>query len=339
MMKKSILLINKSGLNEPFNNALEQEGFVVKSFYGEPFLPFRRSLIQKFTNIIRRFLFNDKNYLLQKEQQFYNLQLVRRSKLITKDAKFDYALFFRGDLFPLKMIANIRHVSSMMISYQYDGMEVSKKILNYTSFFNRIFVFDPNDYKTFKINGLLPLTNCWFSDPDSSPTNKLDFFYIGVGIDDRKLKIQQLQNHIKKSYSLKALLTIPFFRIEEKHGGIEYTHQGLSYSENMNFVKSSKVLVDFKLPSHDGLSFRFFEAMYYQKKLITNNASVLYYDFYDPNNIYITDFDDFSGLEEFMNLPYKIINPQIIQKYGFSNWIKYVLNIEPHEKINLPECK
>lgn len=338
-MKKSILLINKSGLNEPFKNALEQEGFIVKSFYGESFLPFRRSLVQKFTNIIRRFLFDDKNYLLQKEQQFYDFQLVQRSKSIMNGTKFDYTLFFRADLFPSEMIANIRKISSMMISYQYDGMEVSKKILNYSSFFDRLFVFDPGDYKTFKTEGFLPLTNCWFSDPDSSQINKLDFFYIGVGIDDRKMKIQKLQNFIKKSYSLKAFLTIPFFRIEEKHDGIEYTHQGLSYSENMNFVKSSKVLIDFKLPHHDGLSFRFFEAMNYQKKLITNNASVINYDFYDPNNIFITDFDDFSGLEEFMNLPYRIENPQIIQKYGFSNWIKYVLNIEPHEKINLPECK
>ena len=110
-MKKSILLINKSGLNEPFKNALEQEGFIVKSFFGEPFLPFRRNLVQKFTNILRRFLFNDKNYLLQKEQQFYDLQLVRRSKSITNDAKFDYALFFRGDLFPAELIASIRQVS------------------------------------------------------------------------------------------------------------------------------------------------------------------------------------------------------------------------------------
>lgn len=338
-MKKSILLINKSGLNEPFKNALEQEGFVVKSFFGEPFLPFRRNLVQKFTNIIRRFLINDKNYLLHKEKQFYDLQLVRRSKSITNEAKFDYALFFRGDLFPPEMIANIRQISSMMISYQYDGMEVSKKILNYSSFFDRLFVFDPGDYKTFKNKGFLPLTNCWFSDSDLSQINILDFFYIGVGIDDRKMKIHQLQNHIKNSYSLKAFLTIPFFRIEEKHDGIEYTHQGLSYSENMNLVKSSNVLIDFKLPYHDGLSFRFFEALNYHKKLITNNASVLHYDFYDPNNIFITDFDDFSGLDEFMNLPYRIGNPQIIQKYGFSNWIKYVLNIEPHEKINLPECK
>lgn len=38
----------------------------------------------------------------------------------------------------------------------------------------------------------------------------------------------------------------------------------------------------------------------------------------------------------FINLPYKEISHEIKLKYGFTNWIKYILNIDTHTKINLP---
>ena len=43
-----------------------------------------------------------------------------------------------------------------------------------------------------------------------------------------------------------------------------------------------------------------------------------------------------NGIEEFLDKPYKPIDPKIKQKYSFSNWIKYLLNLKPYTEITLP---
>jgi hypothetical protein len=76
--------------------------------------------------------------------------------------------------------------------------------------------------------------------------------------------------------------------------------------------------------------------MNYEKKLITNNSSVKNYDFYHSDNIFITDYINFDGLEEFLAKPYQKIDEKMVQKYGFENWIKYVLNDGKYQNISLP---
>lgn len=337
-MGKKILLINKSGLNNSFFKALKDEGFDVISFFDDSFLPYSKSIITKYINIIIRIFLKDKEYIGRCEKAAFHQQLFSRSQFICKNYHFDYALFFRADLYPEKMVSLIRGISKMMISYQYDGMEVCKNILNYTHLFNRIFLFDPADYVQYQSYGFLPLTNCWFHDDKPISGVEHDFFYVGVGTDERREKIQKIQNYISVNYTLTALLTVPLFRPEQSIGGIKYSHSGISYEENMKFTKSSNTIIDFKLTHHNGLSFRFFEAMFYEKKVITDNMSINTYDFYHPNNIFITDFHDFTGLKEFMNLPYQKISENIVKKYSFSNWIKYVFDEGFFESINLPAC-
>lgn len=91
-----------------------------------------------------------------------------------------------------------------------------------------------------------------------------------------------------------------------------------------------------KLSYHSGLSFRFFEGLYHEKKVITDNIFVKNYDFYHPDNIFITDYKKFDGLKEFLEKPYFPVDQKIVSKYGFDNWIRYVLNLPNYEPINLP---
>lgn len=102
-------------------------------------------------------------------------------------------------------------------------------------------------------------------------------------------------------------------------------------------MMNSKVILDFLDSAHNGLSLRTFEALGYGKKLITNNPSIKYYDFYNPANIFVWDGENPDGIEEFLKKPYEQPEELITKKYGFTNWINYVLEIEPHQKISFPE--
>ena len=81
--------------------------------------------------------------------------------------------------------------------------------------------------------------------------------------------------------------------------------------------------MDFVDPRHDGLSLRFFEGMYYQKKVITDNKKVKNYDFYHPNNIFILE-NNYHDIEAFLKIPYYHISDEIVKKYGFSSWIEKI---------------
>lgn len=72
---------------------------------------------------------------------------------------------------------------------------------------------------------------------------------------------------------------------------------------------------------HTGLSLRFFEAMEFQKKLITTNKEIFDYDFYHPNNIYVYGHSTMS-MEAFLSLPYNEIESEITDKYKLNEWIK-----------------
>jgi len=96
-------------------------------------------------------------------------------------------------------------------------------------------------------------------------------------------------------------------------------------------VQKAGLLIDIKACEHDGLSFRVFEAIKYSKKLITDNASVKRYDFYRPENIFVVENGCFDGLSEFLTTPNTPLREEIIQKYSFTNWLKYALDIPPYQ--------
>ena len=64
------------------------------------------------------------------------------------------------------------------------------------------------------------------------------------------------------------------------------------------------------------------EALFYEKKLITNNKNIINYDFYCKENIFILEKDDIEELPQFLKTPYKKIDNEIVNKYEFENWLE-----------------
>lgn len=159
-------------------------------------------------------------FLLSRDRKKYiSQQYIKRSEGLLGEY-YDYVLFFRADLYPEEVIRNIRKISKQMITYQYDGMEVSRRILDYLKYFNKIFVFDPKDYHQYRDLRFLPLTNCWFPDESGKAEIEGDFFYIGVGVPDRIGKIRRFSQYSEdENLKIKALLTVPNHVRSQKIGG------------------------------------------------------------------------------------------------------------------------
>ncbi len=332
-----LLYINKNiNLSQPIVAQLQKMGFEVDVLIDS--LPpgvDSSSVIHRVKNILYRLFLKDKNYFLKKEKQLFQTFAEKR----LKDKKYDIAFFIRADMFSEDLIKKVRKQSEKMVSYQWDGLEMYPRIFDYYKYFDRKLVFDGNDIRKFPQYDLLPLpiyhyTEGILHDPSKE---EFDLFYIGVGLEKRIAMSYNIEKYSKENHlTLKAILTIPVFREEKKTDFVSLQHQGISLDENEKYTSKAKAVVDFKMNTHNGVAFRFFECLNQEQKFVSNNFNLKNYDFYHPDNIFLTDFEDLSGLKEFLQKPYQKIDRKLVEKYGIKNWLNYALDYGDYEPLNLP---
>jgi hypothetical protein len=107
---------------------------------------------------------------------------------------------------------------------------------------------------------------------------------------------------------------------------IEYLKETIPYSEMLKLLNHYEVILDITKPLQNGLSFRIFESIGMNKKIITNNRAVLEYDFYNPNNILVVDFDNLTIPKSFFETPFEPIDEVIKQKYHLRSFVKTIVN-------------
>lgn len=333
MFEKKTILISVPyhfGLPQRFKENLEFLGFNVV------LLPETKkaklSVLDTFIHVYRKFFKKDKTYKSKQKaalvEQYYIDFLKQYSE------QFDYALVIRPDLLSLKVIKEIKSKSNLIAAYQWDGLHRFPQVIKLINEFDRFFVFDIRDIKLFP--QCKPITNFYFDDMMSPVPIKNDVYFVGTFMKNRITEIENLASIFSKlNLKVKILLQVEKKSKIGKYlkNGVQYVEKPLNFKENIENLKESNIVLDFKNDVHYGLSFRTFEALGFQKKLITNNEIVKEYDFFHDNNILI--IKDFSKKEisEFIQQPFWKSDPRIIEKYSFTNWIKVVLDIHPHEPI------
>lgn len=153
------------------------------------------------------------------------------------------------------------------------------------------------------------------------PAYSSDLFFVGK--DKHRLKLLlNIQNELRKN-NLKMCLYVVGERnitYSDKEKTILH-HRYMLYSEVLKYNKNAGCLLELMQENQQGFTLRTVEAMFFNKKLVTNNAFLKQYDFYDARNIYILGQDD-RNLIEFLKSEQKAAwNPEIVRKYSFENWL------------------
>lgn len=332
-----LLYANKNtNLSKPIVNQLKSAGFEVDILIEDlPPTIDKSSLIHRISNIFYRVILKDKTYFLKKEKQIFEKFVEKR----LKNKKYDIAFFIRADMYSEKLISKVRQQTKKMVSYQWDGLEMYPKIFDLYKYFDRRLVFDRNDMIKFPQYNLLPISNFHYILPGVCNLNreKTDLFYVGVGLPERIFLVKLVEKYSKENnLQFRAILTVEDYRKEDITDSISLQHNGINLELNDAYISLSNAVIDFKLETHNGASFRIFECLRKEKKLVSNNHDLKNYDFYHPDNIFITDFADLTGLKEFLQKPYHKIDRKLVEKYGVENWLKYALDYGNYEVINLP---
>ncbi|MFJ1491225.1 hypothetical protein [Capnocytophaga canis] len=295
------------------------------------------SLKDKLKNTFRKVFFNDNSH--KKRVRFALIEQEINEKIDALHRKADYVLLIRPDIYPEHFLQNLKTKSKKMVAYQWDGLNVFPDVRKVVKYFDRFFVFDPKDVA----ESFLPTTNFYFDIPEQlEKIEKRSVFFVGVWKRNRIKPIGKLISKINETNyiaDISLFTTKKYILKKYEKSVINVTNKRIPLIENHQKVCQSAVLVDILNTVHNGLSFRVFEAIKYKKKLITNNSHIKKYDFFDKNNILVIEKDsDYELIPSFLELPYLDLPQVIYEKYAFTNWIKYVLDIPTYQPIELPKA-
>jgi hypothetical protein len=331
MARKTIILAMppSNGIAELIEKNLQFHGYEVLRI--DIILKFKyNSLWERIYHFAHKHITKSNTYKkkLKAKQSFYKAQQLLANNY------YDYTLVIRPDIYPLEVLTLLKqHTKNKFIGYQWDGLK-RFPVENIIPLFDRFFIFDHTDlthpdYQSYKLHSI---TNFYFDmvQPLHIKNNKLQAYFIG---DHQACRVAAIQHcaEILAANEVDIKFVIPTSKAKDikcyKSKHITFGKQNrLSYYENLKHVDSADILVDFVIAGHNGLSFRHFEALYYQKKLITTNTHVKYYDFYHPNNIFIWGERNLDEIQEFLAKPFIQIDSHIVEKYSFKNWIKTILD-------------
>lgn len=280
--------------------------------------------LQKITNALSK-IFLKRNLKHEKRQRFVIEQL-------QKLGKQDQILVLNCDVFEHETLKKIKNYTDKMLTFLYDNLErypVEDKL----SYFDKIYAFDDQDIEKHRFEKLTNYNYLPFLSQEKQQP-KYDVLYI-TSCD--KKRIAQLYALTRKFRALGLRYQIFVlgkkawkYRIKEifKKSGIIFKRKLIAHEELPKYYQNTKVIIDLMRAGQYGLSFRVFEAMALEKKIITDNEKIIEYDFYHPNNILVIN-ENFGNIEkDFFNNNYQSPPEEVYRKYTLDCWIEKVFNLD-----------
>lgn len=220
----------------------------------------------------------------------------------------------------------IKKFTSKYIAYLYDSLDRydNKKIIN-KNIFTRVFTFDKKDALKYNLSFLPNYIHLQKVALEKKPIYKV----LSISsLDDRFLKIQSIIEYLDQNKISHKSIFFGKRKPSQLRASATFTKQKLTQKQIQEKIEESEILLDIIRKNQTGLSFRFFDALALDKKIITTNQTISEYDFYNPNNILIIDEQNITIPDSFLNNPYQKIPDDIYNKYTLKNWIETVIKNE-----------
>jgi len=274
---------------------------------------------------------------LSKKTDIYYKKIMSKHK----HEQFDYIIFSRCDAVSAQILNKIKEVfpKAKMCLYLADSIKNIPNMKKKLSVFDAICSFDREDCKNFGFN----FRSLYFSDDFANKAQckdkKYDLCFCGTIHSDRYAVLSKIEQQAKelglnfyKFYYLQAKFMYYFYKVFGK--GFknakmsEFAFEKKPLSELAEIEDASNVIVDIQHPAQTGLTMRTIEMIGLKKKIITTNADIKNYDFYNPANICIIDRENPVLDKAFFETPYQDIPQEVYNRYSLEQWVKDVLGME-----------
>lgn len=254
-------------------------------------------------------------------------------------SSYDYVLVINGQTLSTKFLKSLRasYPGTLFILYMWDSVSNRRHIADNFALFDRVFSFDPADVDFYGLRMRPLFYTSQFSDSRSCTSFAYDISLVGTAHSDRYDVVSRLSHNLTPSISTFWYLYLqapwvfyvyrflkPAMRRSMRH---EFRFTTLSMSAVNDIFMSSRIVLDITHPRQRGLTMRTLETLGASKKLLTTNAAVFDYDFYDSANIAVIDRRSPSIDPDFLRSAYSPLAPSIVSRYSLAGWLDEVLGV------------
>lgn len=164
-----------------------------------------------------------------------------------------------------------------------------KKYINRISF-DLIYTFDNHDAKKY---GWI-FTNCLYSKNEipNQQNDEYDLCFIGEdkGRADQLIAIYNYLTANELKCCFKVITTDPH---KTSYGGLYFLRKRIEYKEILEDISKSRVILEIVQDGQSGMTMRPYEAMFYNKKLLSNNSTLRSMEFYNDKFMMVfSEMDD-----------------------------------------------
>ncbi|MCC4211111.1 hypothetical protein [Leeuwenhoekiella parthenopeia] len=255
-----------------------------------------------------------------------NTKMQFRHKAIydfVRGKKYDQILVIHPQYLPHKTHILLRSITNRYVTFLFDSMAKMPRQKPVLKHFDTVFSYEKRDCKQYGfefITNFIPVSS---SNNYSPLDTTLDFFNI-CSLDSRFKNLEAIAKALEeKNLNYEFLV---FSKKSKNSSYIKFISKKLEGASVRQKLSQTRGLVDIQRADQQGLSFRVFESLGYRKKLITTNADVVNYDFYNENNILIVDPKNVEIPIHFIESDYVDIPSAVLQKYETSGWISKIFN-------------
>ncbi len=150
-----------------------------------------------------------------------------------------------------------------------------------------------------------------------------DVFYIGKD-KNRLNKLRDLEKQFNDK-NIKTMFYITWERgWQNKNDGIHKPF--LPYESVLDYLGKTKAILHLLDGAQKGITIRIQEALIHKIKLITDDETIISYDFYNPNNIFILGKDNLDNLKQFLDSPYIEMHSSFFSHAYYEQMIEEIIN-------------
>jgi hypothetical protein len=318
MKTKSILFItfDLSGYYDCINDEL-------KSSFKNVDYENTSKLDYKYTSVFQKiYSFFFKIFTGEKLKNYYKVQPIIKKY---RRKKYDYILIIRPDIFFDSQLLEFKKMTPNLIAYYHDSINNIPRKRDIIKYFDKVYSYEKKDVTE---NNLNFITNFIYLNKRIPKVSDFDQETFTIMSNDYRIKtLKALADYLNNKGISSKFLIHTHKKQNENDKLLTYIYSRKNNTQVLEYLRKSRIIIDIhKFGIQEGLTFRVFESLYLNKKLITTNSDIKNYDFYNPSNIRIIYPDESITIpDDFFTTPYEKIPDDIYEKYLFSNWIKEIL--------------
>jgi hypothetical protein len=252
---------------------------------------------------------------------------------------YDHILVINGQTMDDAFLKELRrdYPAATFTFYIWDSFENKPYAVAALPHYDAAFSFDRRAAERHAI-GFRPLFFSPEFDLPANPDANIDISFIGTAHSDRPAIVRQIDAQLPADVArywflyLKAPWVLHYQRAINRHfrgaPSAMFSYAPLPRDQVRTIFARSRGFLDIEHDRQTGLTIRTFEALGARKKLLTTNADIVNYDFYDPANILVIDRHRPTFDPDFLMQPVREIPSDLRYRYSVDGWIDDVLGKE-----------